>query len=226
MKSIFLLLIPLVVSSVYDNFLSNLNAPKLIVPDNFTVSLSNGLISKRPIFEIKASVTLNAIAVDLYSFNTYARLAGVTVFFDKGIIVTDCDGVKEELKVPFLQVLKVKTFTGSIDYLTEFSEDEQYFSYRLSSIFNGRLVNRQVSDFLTKLKDVVGIILKVNKEKVALEKMEVSLAGLTTFDIAIEVSEEKAISRRFERTSCIDCDEKERAAIDEHNKFIQESEEN
>lgn len=136
LATLFTLLLATIKCNLWDNIFSHLNGPLLIIPDEFTLELTQ---DSEPRMSILFSTELNSIKLSLldkarvHKITNQSSILNVIANFTNSTISFDYEDNCTYLNVTPLRMFNSTFLTASYDILTYYNETEDFYEYYFSN---------------------------------------------------------------------------------------------
>lgn len=177
---LFFLLIALkgILCNIWDNIYSNVNSPQYEIPEEFKMTLVNDL-TEETISELFVSSSLNKVKLTLImekQANEANRFINFVVDMSNGTMTVDSEDKCLYRNILGLNKFTVKFFLNSYDLFSYFKENETFYDYVIT---NPLSYNDSLKEIIKTVYDQPYYVnLRVNKEKLSLEKVVVNYANV------------------------------------------------
>ena len=175
-KFFFFLLLTLkgILCNIWDNIYSNVNSPQYEIPEEFKMTLINDL-TQETISELFVSSSLNKVKLTLImqkQANEMNRFINFVVDMSNGTMTVDSEDKCLYRNISGLNKFTVKFFLNSYDLFSYFKENETFYDYVIT---NPLSYNDSLKEIIKTVYDQPYYVnLRVNKEKLSLEKVVVN----------------------------------------------------
>ena len=163
-----------ILCNIWDNIYSNLNSPQYEIPEEFKMTLINDL-TQETISELFVSSSLNKVKLTLIlqkQANEMNRFINFVVDMSNGTMTVDSEDKCLYRNISGLNKFTVKFFLNSYDLFSYFKENETFYDYVIT---NPLSYNDSLKEIIKTVYDQPYYVnLRVNKEKLSLEKVVVN----------------------------------------------------
>ena len=170
----FLIALKGILCNIWDNIYSNVNSPQYEIPEEFKMTLINDL-TQETISELFVSSSLNKVKLTLImqkQANEMNRFINFVVDMSNGTMTVDSEDKCLYRNISGLNKFTVKFFLNSYDLFSYFKENETFYDYVIT---NPLSYNDSLKEIIKTVYDQPYYVnLRVNKEKLSLEKVVVN----------------------------------------------------
>lgn len=163
-----------ILCNIWDNIYSNVNSPQYEIPEEFKMTLINDL-TQETISELFVSSSLNKVKLTLImqkQANEMNRFINFVVDMSNGTMTVDSEDKCLYRNISGLNKFTVKFFLNSYDLFSYFKENETFYDYVIT---NPLSYNDSLKEIIKTVYDQPYYVnLRVNKEKLSLEKVVVN----------------------------------------------------
>ena len=163
-----------ILCNIWDNIYSNVNSPQYEIPEEFKMTLINDL-TQETISELFVSSSLNKVKLTLImqkQANEMNRFINFVVDMRNGTMTVDSEDKCLYRNISGLNKFTVKFFLNSYDLFSYFKENETFYDYVIT---NPLSYNDSLKEIIKTVYDQPYYVnLRVNKEKLSLEKVVVN----------------------------------------------------
>ena len=163
-----------ILCNIWDNIYSNVNSPQYEIPEEFKMTLINDL-TQETISELFVSSSLNKVKLTLImqkQANEMNRFINFVVDMSNGTMTVDSEDKCLYRNISGLNKFTVKFFLNSYDLFSYFKENETFYDYVIT---NPLSYNDSLKEIIKTVYDQSYYVnLRVNKEKLSLEKVVVN----------------------------------------------------
>ena len=163
-----------ILCNIWDNIYSNVNSPQYEIPEEFKMTLINDL-TQETISELFVSSSLNKVKPTLImqkQANEMNRFINFVVDMSNGTMTVDSEDKCLYRNISGLNKFTVKFFLNSYDLFSYFKENETFYDYVIT---NPLSYNDSLKEIIKTVYDQPYYVnLRVNKEKLSLEKVVVN----------------------------------------------------
>lgn len=163
-----------ILCNIWDNIYSNVNSPQYEIPEEFKMTLINDL-TQETISELFVSSSLNKVKLTLImqkQANEMNRFINFVVNMSNGTMTVDSEDKCLYRNISGLNKFTVKFFLNSYDLFSYFKENETFYDYVIT---NPLSYNDSLKEIIKTVYDQPYYVnLRVNKEKLSLEKVVVN----------------------------------------------------
>lgn len=163
-----------ILCNIWDNIYSNLNSPQYEIPEEFKMTLINDL-TQETISELFVSSSLNKVKLTLImqkQANEMNRFINFVVDMSNGTMTVDSEDKCLYRNISGFNKFTVKFFLNSYDLFSYFKENETFYDYVIT---NPLSYNDSLKEIIKTVYDQPYYVnLRVNKEKLSLEKVVVN----------------------------------------------------
>lgn len=163
-----------ILCNIWDNIYSNVNSPQYEIPEEFKMTLINDL-TQETIAELFVSSSLNKVKLTLVmqkQANEMNRFINFVVDMSNGTMTVDSEDKCLYRNISGLNKFTVKFFLNSYDLFSYFKENETFYDYVIT---NPLSYNDSLKEIIKTVYDQPYYVnLRVNKEKLSLEKVVVN----------------------------------------------------
>ena len=167
-----------ILCNIWDNIYSNVNSPQYEIPEEFKMTLINDL-TQETISELFVSSSLNKVKLTLImqkQANEMNRFINFVVDMSNGTMTVDSEDKCLYRNISGLNKFTVKFFLNSYDLFSYFKENETFYDYVIT---NPLSYNDSLKEIIKTVYDQPYYVnLRVNKEKLSLEKVVVNYANV------------------------------------------------
>ena len=163
-----------ILCNIWDNIYSNVNSPQYEILEEFKMTLINDL-TQETISELFVSSSLNKVKLTLImqkQANEMNRFINFVVDMSNGTMTVDSEDKCFYRNISGLNKFTVKFFLNSYDLFSYFKENETFYDYVIT---NPLSYNDSLKEIIKTVYDQPYYVnLRVNKEKLSLEKVVVN----------------------------------------------------
>ena len=163
-----------ILCNIWDNIYSNVNSPQYEIPEEFKMTLINDL-TQETISELFVSSSLNKVKLTLImqkQDNEMNSFINFVVDMRNGTMTVDSEDKCLYRNISGLNKFTVKFFLNSYDLFSYFKENETFYDYVIT---NPLSYNDSLKEIIKTVYDQPYYVnLRVNKEKLSLEKVVVN----------------------------------------------------